>query len=431
MTWKHVTAEACFDYATGEMAAEERTLFESHIRECAQCRLHVEQYQEILREGLPSIADQMMDETSSGQLPWSIEAGEKKLFAALDRGNNAQIGIQRGFGFQAPANSEKLQPKPDKFALSSRVKTALAIAATIVFAAWLGDGIYRLGVKDGKTQIATVEAPRTDDGALRLELAKLTADREQLQANLLERAREATSLRSQIDQQREQSQVLEAKLASANQQSADQIATATSQRDELNRKMEDQQSLLAETQRKLESVQQASSGDNLRAVSLENRIEQLTLEVKDKNATIDDRDKMLASDRDIRDLMGARDLYIAEVYDVGENGKKKKPYGRVFYTKGKSLIFYGYDFDQQPGVVNATTFQAWGMRGPDMNKALKLGIMYVDNSTNKRWFLRFDDPKVLAEINAVFVTMEPNGESRVPKGKQVLFAYLKEEANHP
>jgi hypothetical protein len=57
--------------------------------------------------------------------------------------------------------------------------------------------------------------------------------------------------------------------------------------------------------------------------------------------------------------------------------------------------------------------------------------MYADNSTNKRWVLRFDDPKALAQINAVFVTVELNGESRVPQGKQVLFAYLKEEPNHP
>jgi len=119
------------------------------------------------------------------------------------------------------------------------------------------------------------------------------------------------------------------------------------------------------------------------------------------------------------------------VYDVAGNGKRKKPYGRVFYTKGKSLIFYAYDLDQQPGVKNANSFQAWGLRGPDRNSALSLGVMYADNSTNKRWVLRFDDPKALAEINAVFVTVEPNGGSRVPQGQQVLFAYLKEEPNHP
>src|SRR5260370_41069359 len=129
--------------------------------------------------------------------------------------------------------------------------------------------------------------------------------------------------------------------------------------------------------------------------------------------------------------MGARDLYIAEVYDVGGNGKRKKPYGSVYYTKGKSLIFYAYDLDQQPGLKSASSFQAWGLRGPDRNTALSLGVMYIDNSANKRWVLRFDDPKALEEINAVFVTVEPNGGSRVPRGQQVLFPYLREEPNHP
>ncbi|PYT37472.1 MAG: hypothetical protein DMG45_25855, partial [Acidobacteria bacterium] len=146
--------------------------------------------------------------------------------------------------------------------------------------------------------------------------------------------------------------------------------------------------------------------------------------LKDKDATIDEQQRFLASDRDIRNLMGARDLYIAEVYDVGGNGKRRKPYGRVFYTKGKSLIFYAYDLDQQPGVKEASTFQAWGLRGPDRNAALNLGMMYVDNSTNKRWVLRFDDPEALQKVNAVFVTVEPNGGSPAPRGKQVLFAYL-------
>jgi hypothetical protein len=61
--------------------------------------------------------------------------------------------------------------------------------------------------------------------------------------------------------------------------------------------------------------------------------------------------------------MGARDLYVAEVYDVARTGETQKPYGRVLYTKGKSLIFYAYDLDQETEVKNATTFQVWGRRG--------------------------------------------------------------------
>jgi anti-sigma-K factor RskA len=66
---------------------------------------------------------------------------------------------------------------------------------------------------------------------------------------------------------------------------------------------------------------------------------------------------------------------------------------------------------------NATTFQAWGRRGPDRKQALNLGVFYEDNVSKKRWVLKCDDPKTLAQIDGVFVTLEPNGGSPSPSGK--------------
>jgi len=139
---------------------------------------------------------------------------------------------------------------------------------------------------------------------------------------------------------------------------------------------------------------------------------------------------LLAHDRDIRELIGARDVHIAEVYDVARTGQTQKPYGRVFYTKGKSLIFYAYDLDQAQ-VKNANIFQAWGVRGPDRQQALNLGIFYEDDASKKRWILKFDDPKMLAQIDAVFVTVEPKIGGHKPSGKPLLFAYLSGNPNHP
>ena len=152
--------------------------------------------------------------------------------------------------------------------------------------------------------------------------------------------------------------------------------------------------------------------------------------VEDREVALDQKDELLAHDRDIRELMGARDLYVAEVYNVVRNGTQK-PYGRVFYTRGKSLIFYAYDLDQQTAVKNATTFQAWGRRGPDRGQALNLGVFYEDSVSKKRWIVKCDDPKTLAQIDGVFVTIEPNGGSSKPSGKSLLFAYLRVDPNHP
>src|ERR1700728_3438479 len=182
---------------------------------------------------------------------------------------------------------------------------------------------------------------------------------------------------------------------------------------------------------KLNSIAEQSSQDAKRAAILDVKVNELTNLLHQREATGDQQQELLAHDRDIRELMGAQDLYVAEVYDVARNGATQKPYGRVFYTKGKSLTFYAYDLDQQTVVKNASTFHVWGRRGPDREQALPLGIFYEDNTSKKRWVLNLDDPKLLAQIDAVFVTIEPNGGSRKPSGKPLLFAYLRVDPNHP
>jgi ATP-dependent helicase YprA (DUF1998 family) len=153
--------------------------------------------------------------------------------------------------------------------------------------------------------------------------------------------------------------------------------------------------------------------------------------LRQRDGTIAQQQDLLSHDRDIRDLMSARDLYIAEVYDVAKTGRTNKPYGRIFYTRGKSLLFYAYDLDQQPGLRKASAFQVWGRRGVGQDQALNLGILYEDSVANKRWVVRSEDARTLEQIDAIFVTVEPNGGSERPSGKPLLFAYLRIHPNHP
>jgi hypothetical protein len=141
--------------------------------------------------------------------------------------------------------------------------------------------------------------------------------------------------------------------------------------------------------------------------------------------------ELLDRDRDVRNLISARNLYIAEIYDVAQTGDTQRPFGRVFYTKDKSLIFYGYDLDQQPGVKKAAAFQAWGGRGADRQHAVSLGLLFKDDANQKRWVLKFNDAKTISQIDAVFVTVEPEGGSAKPSGKPLLFTYLRLDPNHP
>jgi anti-sigma-K factor RskA len=60
-----------------------------------------------------------------------------------------------------------------------------------------------------------------------------------------------------------------------------------------------------------------------------------------------------------------------------------------------------------------------------------MGVFYFDNAANRRWVLKFDDLQALKQSDAVYVTVEPKGGSDKPPGRQLLFASLRTQPNHP
>jgi hypothetical protein len=77
-------------------------------------------------------------------------------------------------------------------------------------------------------------------------------------------------------------------------------------------------------------------------------------------------------------------------------------------------------------------FYVWGKRDGAPQNVKSLGRMSKDDQAQKRWALAITDPNVLAEIDSVFVTLEPadNG-AKGPSGKPLLSAFLGSPANHP
>jgi hypothetical protein len=202
------------------------------------------------------------------------------------------------------------------------------------------------------------------------------------------------------------------------------------ERDSLLHKLQDAETSVVSLQGQLDSLRTERRNDLVRVSDLEMRIEQLNGRLRESHVAVSQQRDLLVSDRDIRDLMGARNLYITDVVDVDKNGHTQRPFGRIFYTKGKSLIFYAFDLDQQRALHNGA-FQLWGQQGSDRSNYVNMGIFYMDNEANRRWVLKFDDPEKLARINSVFVTVEPNGGSQKPGGKQLLYASLRTLPNHP
>lgn len=299
---------------------------------------------------------------------------------------------------------------------------------------------YQFGFRRGHRGRANSNLESSIETSLSSQLQVLKIERDSLRGQLRADQTSIDSLTGRVQQREsELNQVNSAKneidhraeqLNTQNQEQAASLLALATERNLLSERLTDSEKSLKDVRDELNTKKEQHQEAILRAASLERDIDQLSMQLRERDETVAEQQQLLAPDRDIRELMGARELYIAEVYDVEHSGTRK-PFGRVFFTKNKSLIFYAYDLDQQPGVTNASAFQVWGCHGADRKRAMNLGIFYMDQANDKRWVLKVDDPKTLKQIDSVFVSVEPNGGSPKPGGNQLLFAYLRMEPNHP
>ena len=199
--------------------------------------------------------------------------------------------------------------------------------------------------------------------------------------------------------------------------------------DDLQRRLNQAQTQVAAVETELEKAQ---VGNQATVVADQTRIHELTDQLAEQSSALDREREMLAANRDIRDLMAARNLHIADVFDTDTKGKTRAAFGRVFFTEGKSLIIYAYDLNDRRVQDAGYHYRVWGKKEGPGQTAKSLGIFFSDDRTQKRWVFKYDDPTVLSEIDSVFVTLEPPGKnSTEPKGEKFLYAYLRNQPNHP
>jgi hypothetical protein len=429
--------ELCAIATSGELSEQEQRKLREHLTGCPECRQALREFEAVVDVGVPLLASQLSAEHSERSastqpmVPKSNDIEESVVatpsWVGMDGAGLGSDAAEPGFVFAQRNRSARKQMNWNYVWFSFAACVLLTIA--------LGFYAYRVG----KTHIVNVahtvpvgEDPQIE--ALERQISDVGRERESLRLQLAQRDKAITDLKREIQEQSvslNEMKVAQADFAKSSQNDEAEKQRVAQAQSELSQKLDGAQASLTKAQSELGVVSQQRSEVEMRARSLEAQIRDLSGELRESELTIGKQEELLAHDRDVRELMGARDLYIAEIYNVAGDGVTQKPYGRVFYTKGKSLIFYAYDLDQQASFKNARTFQAWGQRGPDRRQALNLGIFYQDNAAKKRWVLKFDDPKTLEQIDAVFVTVEPNGGSATPSGSPLLFTYLKIEANHP
>jgi hypothetical protein len=73
--------------------------------------------------------------------------------------------------------------------------------------------------------------------------------------------------------------------------------------------------------------------------------------------------------------------------------------------------------------------EVWGSGGREKAKPIHMGMLPRDSDVNRRWAFKSDDPRVLAQIDGIFVTLESEDGNRSPSGRPFLYADLRSAPN--
>ena len=424
-------SELCALAMSGALTDNESAELKKHLQTCSECREAYREYMLLTEEGIPHLAARYSPPQEVEN--WDDSATRRKLFARVAAAELPGL-------LEQPTRPATLA---SGFHVRKRIVShpfvATAVAACVVFAVSIGAYQYGRRIEAAAKEAIASATASADDRVQKLASEKNAVDdllgAENQKLDLLQsesslRQKEIERLNSALDVVQQHDK----ELVASNASSDEQLHSVSHERDALSAQLQEARHAYDAVQSELVGLRADRDKATLRLASLETEVNELTATNHDLLAKADTTGQFLSSDRDIRELMGARNLYIADVFDVDSSSRTRKPFGRVFYTQGKSLIFYAFDLDHQPGPKNAGTFQAWGQKEmPPGTTAqpVSLGILYMDNEKNRRWALRCDDPQELAQIDAVFVTVEPHGGSDKPTSKPFLYAMLRKEANHP
>jgi hypothetical protein len=405
----------CALFYSGEISDEEWALLQVHLAYCDSCRSTFEQYKQIAKDVIPAMAGSAAAESGAAPVESasSLEEAERRLMNGLHIVSN--------------------QPKPPVPEKSSwPLVLGGLVACLLVLVAFASAHFAR-----NRNNQSALTAPSLPTARPLVSPKDAVAD-EQHQHDLEESRQQIVQLRQRLAAAEAHTVDSNGAVAAfrkqlqAEEAEREQIA---SDRDALSKQLVAAQTDIQTLGAKLTSAAAGADQQTGRVAMLEAKVQSLNVSLNEADTALNDKDRMLAldkdflsHDRDIRDLIGARNLYIADIFDTTETGKTAKPFGRIFYTKDSSLVFYGFDLEKQAGLERDASFQVWGS-GSD-RPPVSLGLFYQDDSHN-RWVLRCNDPKSLARLNMVFVTVEPPGGSTKPTGKRLLRAYLQIASNHP
>ena len=416
--------ELCAAASIGQVSGAELAELREHLGWCSTCQ---ERYSEFLGLNAAQYAKNARDEELSR------EEAVSSIDSTLFRERFLKKAAAEGIVF-SNANADRPLPEPDVRlqrvwnwpVLFVRVATALALLAAV------GAGGFYLGTHRVRATVSTGD----------IALSHLDALDEQRKAAIASLEQENRDLTTKISWLKTSLSSTSSKLSELQSNSSASekdrlvlLANVKEREDsirDLQARLDRAQSALTNIRADYEKAQSSLSSNQAALIEDQVKIHELSEQLAENSNSLTRERDLLAAGRDIRELMAARNLHIVDVFDTDPKGKTRPAFGRIFFTEGKSLLFYAYDMPDARLKDAGYQYRIWGKKEGPNQRARSLGIFFSDDKSQKRWVFQYDDPKVLNEIDSVFVTLEPpNGDPAKPKGDKLMYAYLRGQANHP
>lgn len=417
--------ELCALAAIGELSSSEFEELQKHLAECEDCRQVYADFRRVSGEDLGLVAALKHSERTTQEVE-SVLDPNASFARLLDRATRERADRATETKARAPMlESQSLRNRFASWILWLR-RPALSYGSLgLILCALAAVGAYRSreaqrtptlqgltnAVSEWKNRASAIAA---EEKSASESLHQVAAERESLRKTLAD----AEAKYAALDLRE---RTLEAELASERAQldhKGQELEAAQSTSEERNKE-------IAALETQVQNAAQRTEEQRRIAESLESKLQL----VQHQGANTPESQGF--GDADAKELFGARDLHIVDVYDVDTKGNTRRSYGRVYYVEKKLLIFYAFDLEDKKHNRAAAGFQAWGYRQPSDGQPQSLGLFDVDDASANRWVLRVNNSRVLERIDAVFVTLEPPDGSPSPRGRRLLYANLAGPANHP
>jgi hypothetical protein len=439
--WRY--QEICVLATTGQLGGPEMSELDAHIAHCELCRKYL--------ESIAQASVQAMSMLAAPRVPATSEVPPDGMRARfLSRAAAAGLQVEHDLTARChpvPVSTHldvsefnenreerrRVERKPSRsriswFSYLGRPAVASAVCVTILAAGYLAG--WRRALRQTPQPMHTpTSIALASNGSAGPEDSSRVSNLEQRKAALEAQAREFADQLSAATAEKKLltdklSTFLE-KLAVLNGQARDEQARASQEK-------QDAKNQIAFLQAEVEKLRWQLEASDSKLSAQQKQSDELKAKLERTESELQHEAELKSARLEIGDLVAARNLHIIDVYDGDNKGARQHSFGRVFYIEGQSLVFYVYDLED-PRRLNANVvFRVWGEKSGMKETTHNLGILHNEEASQDRWSLRFDDPKVLAQINSVFVTVEPaNKHYDEPHGRKVLYAFFGSPPNHP